>query len=71
MDCNTFKENMDLMDALLEGRDKREEVLMVCTGGIRCSVSGRYLKQKGFSDVKMVIILFSDRRHEIHKRTTY
>jgi len=27
---------------------------MVCTGGIRCSVSGRYLKQKGFKDVKMV-----------------
>ncbi|KAI9233534.1 MAG: hypothetical protein BYD32DRAFT_425615 [Podila humilis] len=54
MDCTTFKENMDLMDALLEGRDKKEEVLMVCTGGIRCSVSGRYLKQKGFSDVKML-----------------
>ncbi|KAG0343913.1 hypothetical protein BG004_004900, partial [Podila humilis] len=28
MDCVTFKENMDLMDALLEGRDKNEEVLM-------------------------------------------
>lgn len=54
MDCTTFKENMDLMDVLLEGRDKKEEVLMVCTGGIRCSVSGRYLKQRGFTDVKMV-----------------
>ena len=54
MDCTTFKENMDLLDELLEGRDKSKEVLMVCTGGIRCSVSGRYLRQKGFEDVKMV-----------------
>ncbi|KAG0203932.1 hypothetical protein BGX33_008808 [Mortierella sp. NVP41] len=54
MDCTTFKENMDLLDELLEGRDKSKEVLMVCTGGIRCSVSGRYLKQKGFEDVKML-----------------
>lgn len=55
MDCTTFKENMDLLDELLEGRDKSKEVLMVCTGGIRCSVSGRYLRQKGFKDVKMVM----------------
>ncbi|CAO3571656.1 unnamed protein product [Mortierella alpina] len=54
MDCTTFKENMDLMENLLENRDKNKEVLMVCTGGIRCSVSGRYLKQKGFKDVKML-----------------
>ncbi|KAF9916524.1 hypothetical protein BX616_003532 [Lobosporangium transversale] len=53
MDCNTFKQNMDLLDELLEGRDKNKEVLMVCTGGIRCSISGRYLRQKGFTDVKM------------------
>ncbi|KAF9353983.1 hypothetical protein BGX34_011273 [Mortierella sp. NVP85] len=54
MDCITFKENMDLLDELLEGRDKSEEVMMVCTGGIRCSISGRYLSQKGFKDVKML-----------------
>ncbi|KAF9339753.1 hypothetical protein BGZ91_004830 [Linnemannia elongata] len=54
MDCTTFKENMDLLDELLEGRDKSKEVLIVCTGGIRCSVSGRYLRQKGFKDVKML-----------------
>ncbi|KAF9585880.1 hypothetical protein BGW38_000233 [Lunasporangiospora selenospora] len=52
MDCTTFKQNMDLLDELLEGRDKEKEVLMVCTGGIRCSVSGRYLRQKGFKDLK-------------------
>ncbi|KAG0249442.1 hypothetical protein BG011_009316 [Mortierella polycephala] len=54
MDCTTFKKNMDLLDELLEGRDKSKEVLMVCTGGIRCSISGRYLKQKGFEDVRML-----------------
>ncbi|KAG0210038.1 hypothetical protein BGX28_009714 [Mortierella sp. GBA30] len=54
MDCTTFKQNMDLLEDLLDGRDKRKEVLMVCTGGIRCSISGRYLKQKGFKDVKML-----------------
>ncbi|KAF9940235.1 hypothetical protein BGZ65_007710 [Modicella reniformis] len=54
MDCTTFRENMDLLDELLEGRDKSKEVMMVCTGGIRCSISGRYLKQKGFKDVKML-----------------
>ncbi|KAG0366307.1 hypothetical protein BC939DRAFT_452043 [Gamsiella multidivaricata] len=54
MDCTTFKQNMDLLDELLEGRSKNEEVMMVCTGGIRCSISGRYLKQKGFKDVKML-----------------
>lgn len=59
MDCTTFKENMDLLDELLEGRDKSKEVLMVCTGGIRCSVSGRYLRQKGFKDVKMVMIKYA------------
>lgn len=59
MDCTTFRENMDLLDELLEGRDKSKEIMMVCTGGIRCSISGRYLKQKGFKDVKMV----RDRSH--------
>ncbi|KAG0300580.1 hypothetical protein BGZ98_009075, partial [Dissophora globulifera] len=54
MDCTTFRQNMDLLDQLLEGRDKSEEVMMVCTGGIRCSISGRYVKQKGFKDVKML-----------------
>ncbi|KAI8361223.1 Rhodanese-like domain-containing protein [Mortierella sp. GBAus27b] len=54
MDCTTFRENMDLLDELLEGRDKSEEIMMVCTGGIRCSISGRYLKQKGYKDVKML-----------------
>ncbi|KAF9944878.1 hypothetical protein BGZ72_001880 [Mortierella alpina] len=54
MDCTTFKQNMDLMEDLLQHRDKSKEVLMVCTGGIRCSISGRYLKQKGFKDVKML-----------------
>ncbi|KAF9151700.1 hypothetical protein BGX20_005351 [Mortierella sp. AD010] len=54
MDCTTFRQNMDLLDELLEGRDKSKEVMMVCTGGIRCSISGRYLKQKGFIDVKML-----------------
>ncbi|KAF8958819.1 hypothetical protein BGZ46_001885, partial [Entomortierella lignicola] len=48
------KQNMDLLDELLDGRDKSKEVMMVCTGGIRCSISGRYLKQKGFTDVKML-----------------
>ncbi|KAG0251246.1 hypothetical protein DFQ27_008908 [Actinomortierella ambigua] len=54
MDCTTFRENMDLLDELVKNRDKNKEILMVCTGGIRCSVSGRYLRQQGFTDVKML-----------------
>ncbi|KAJ1461411.1 O-methyltransferase-domain-containing protein [Pelagophyceae sp. CCMP2097] len=48
----TFKETYDKIDALLKDRPKDENVMMFCTGGIRCVKVGSYVKQVlGFANV--------------------
>lgn len=56
MKVDTFRDGVYLLDKLVENRDKEDDIYMYCTGGIRCSVVGPYLKNKGYQHVKMVYI---------------
>ncbi|RUS19316.1 hypothetical protein BC938DRAFT_475756 [Jimgerdemannia flammicorona] len=53
MDVDTFQEGMKELDNVMAARSQDEEIYMYCTGGIRCSVAGAYLRSKGFNNVKM------------------
>lgn len=48
--CTTFREFPSFVDSLLE-KERPEEVMMYCTGGIRCEYLSSYLRQKGCKDV--------------------
>lgn len=54
MDVDTFRDGIQLLDTLTANRSKKDDIYMYCTGGIRCSVAGSYLKKKGYENVKMV-----------------
>lgn len=54
MDVDTFRDGVHLLDDMVKDRSKDEDIYMYCTGGIRCSVAGPYLKNKGYKHVKMV-----------------
>ncbi|KAJ2963270.1 hypothetical protein NQZ79_g1655 [Umbelopsis isabellina] len=54
MNVDTFRESLEVLDKLVEGKDKNEAIYMYCTGGIRCSVAGAYISDKGYSNVNML-----------------
>jgi predicted sulfurtransferase len=56
MNVDTFRESLQVLDALVADRPKDEAIYMYCTGGIRCSVAGAYVRKKGYSNVNMVSI---------------
>jgi UPF0176 protein len=49
-DCATFREELPMVVKALE-KDKDKEVLMYCTGGIRCEKASSYLRHHGFNKV--------------------
>lgn len=49
-DVNTFREEIDFVEDMLQGQQSRN-IVMYCTGGIRCEKASAYLKHKGFHHV--------------------
>ena len=49
-DVDTFKESLPIIADMLEDQ-KDKDVVMYCTGGIRCEKASAYLKFKGFEKV--------------------
>lgn len=49
-DAYTFKEELPAAKALLQGQEDKQ-VLLYCTGGIRCEKASAYLKSQGFRKV--------------------
>ena len=49
-EVNTFREEIALVERMLEGKEDRP-IVMYCTGGIRCEKASAWLKHKGFSNV--------------------
>lgn len=49
-DVDTFKEELDFVEKTLKGNENKN-VLMYCTGGIRCEKASAYFKHKGFQNV--------------------
>lgn len=49
-DVETFREALPLVEKMLE-EDKDKNIVMYCTGGIRCEKASAYYKHKGFQKV--------------------
>ena len=49
----TFKEELPLVREILQGKEK-EEILLYCTGGIRCEKTSAYLKHYGFENINQL-----------------
>ncbi len=49
-DVETFREALPLVEEMLEG-DKDKNIVMYCTGGIRCEKASAYYKHHGFRNV--------------------
>jgi len=49
----TFKEELPAVKELLTGKED-EQILLYCTGGIRCEKTSSYLKHHGFTDVNQL-----------------
>jgi UPF0176 protein len=52
-DVETFREALPLVEDMLEDK-KEENIIMYCTGGIRCEKASAYYLHKGFKNVFMI-----------------
>ena len=52
-DAETFKEELPVVKKILKGKEKKQ-ILLYCTGGIRCEKASAYLKHHGFEDVNQL-----------------
>ena len=52
-DVETFKQELPVVKEMLNGKEN-EQVLLYCTGGIRCEKTSAYLKHHGFKDVNQL-----------------
>ena len=50
-DVDTFRESLPLIEEELGSYKESKNVLMYCTGGIRCEKASAYFKHKGFKNV--------------------
>jgi len=49
-DVETFRESLPIVENILEPH-KKENILLYCTGGIRCEKASAYFKHKGFEKI--------------------
>ena len=50
-DVDTFRESLPIIEEQLAAHKQDKNVLMYCTGGIRCEKASAYFKHKGFENV--------------------
>jgi UPF0176 protein len=49
-DVDTFKESLPVVEDILKDK-KQENIIMYCTGGIRCEKASAWMKHRGFKNV--------------------
>ncbi len=50
-DVDTFRESLDIIEDDLKAHKEDKNLVMYCTGGIRCEKASAYFKHKGFKNV--------------------
>ena len=68
-DAETFKEELPKVKKMLEGKED-EQILLYCTGGIRCEKTSAYLKHHGFQDVNQLHGGIIDYARQLNKDVT-
>ena len=65
--CDTFKEELPMIQEYLKGKEKKK-ILLYCTGGIRCEKASAFLKAKGFKNVYQLEGGIINYAHEMRER---
>lgn len=50
-DVDTFRDSLDVIADQIKGHEEDKNIVMYCTGGIRCEKASAYYKHKGFKRV--------------------
>ncbi len=53
-DVDTFRDSLPLIEDHLKAHKKDKNIVMYCTGGIRCEKASAYLMEQGFKDVNQL-----------------
>lgn len=67
MDVDTFREQLQKVHAMFKDK-KDEEVLLYCTGGIRCEKASAWMKHNGFQNVKHIKGGIIDYAHQVKEK---
>ncbi len=65
-EAETFREELPMVEEILKGKEE-ENILLYCTGGIRCEKASAYLKHKGFQSVNQLYGGIINYVHEVNK----
>lgn len=50
-DVDTFRDSLPIITESIKGHEEDKNIVMYCTGGIRCEKASAYLKHQGFKNV--------------------
>ena len=67
MNVDTFREQLQKVTDMFKNK-KDEEVLLYCTGGIRCEKASAWMKHNGFKNVKHIKGGIIDYAHQVKER---
>lgn len=67
MPVDTFREQLQKVDEMFRD-EKDEEILLYCTGGIRCEKASAWMKHNGFKNVKHVKGGVIDYAHQVKEK---
>lgn len=67
MDVDTFREQLAKVEEEFK-EDKDKEVLLYCTGGIRCEKASAWMKHQGFQNVKHIKGGIIDYAHQVKEK---
>lgn len=67
MNVDTFREQLAKVEEEFE-EDKDKEVLLYCTGGIRCEKASAWMKHRGFQNVKHIKGGIVDYAHQVKEK---
>ncbi|MDU8884601.1 rhodanese-related sulfurtransferase [Yeosuana sp. MJ-SS3] len=73
-DVDTFRESLDIIEEDLKDHKEDKNLVMYCTGGIRCEKASAYFKHKGFKNVYQLeggIIEYARQVNEIGLENKY
>ena len=67
MPVDTFREQLAKVEGMFSDK-KDEEILLYCTGGIRCEKASAWMKHKGFKNVKHIKGGVIDYAHQVKEK---
>lgn len=66
-DVETFRESLPIIEEMLEPH-KEKNIVMYCTGGIRCEKASAYYKHRGFKNVHQLDGGIIEYAHQVQKK---